>query len=595
MAPRPPAQRRLLMLPRSLGARLSAAYVALILTALALLTAVLVGVAQSYAIEALHRELATESRLALELVNPLFDGDPSALDALAKRIGRDTDTRLTIIRADGVVLGDSDQSPALMDNHAGRPEVAQALATGTGEATRFSTTLQADTVYAAVALQRAGMTVGVVRVAVPLSRADAARAQVATVMVPAGLLISLLAVGLAILIARRTTNSLAHLRRIAIRLAAGDLNARAREDLPDESSQLAVTMNQMAEQLSATIRTLNQERTRLDAILTRMADGLLIVDAQDTVTQINDEAQRILSAPPAHALGRTFTQVARDHEMTACLRAARTTGQEQSRVVEQSGSRRFLRMVATPQRGDTAADACLILLQDLTTVRRLETIRRDFVSNISHELRTPLASLLALAETLADGALDDPPAARRFVDRIAGEVHQLTSLVNDLLDLSSIESGRAPIQRVPANVSAVVTRAAERLQPQARRAGVALQISSAPDVIVQIDSARIEQVMLNLIHNGIKFTPAGGRIDCRVAVHPDHVTISVRDTGVGIGPQDLPRVFERFYKADKSRAGGGTGLGLAIAKHIVELHGGAIWAESVEGQGTTMLFTLPLG
>jgi two-component system phosphate regulon sensor histidine kinase PhoR len=581
-------------MPRSLSARLAVAYVALIVSALALLTVALIAVMQAYYLQTVRRELATEGRIAAELVDPLLDGDPAALDALAKRIGRDTATRLTIIRRDGVVLGDSDQSPALMDNHADRPEVAQALATGAGEATRYSATLHEDMVYAAVALRRGGAPAGVVRVAIPLSRADAARAQIAAVMAPAGVLISLLAVGLAIFIARRTTNSLAHLRRVAIRLAAGDLNARAREDLPGEVSQLAVTMNQMAVQLSSTIRTLNEKQARLDAILTRMADGLLIVDGGDAVTQINDEARRILNVEAAQALGRTFTQVTRDHEMAACLRAARESGQEQSRVIEQSGSRRLLRMIATPQPGDTGAGACLVLLQDLTAVRRLETSRRDFVSNISHELRTPLAALQALADTLAGGALDDPPAARRFVERIADEVRQLTALVNDLLDLSSIESGRAPIRRTPLDLGAVVRRAAERLQPQAQRAGVDLRAGDAARVIVKADGERIEQVLLNLIHNAIKFTPAGGTIECRVSAHGDHVTVSVRDTGVGISAQDLPRVFERFYKADKSRAGGGTGLGLAIAKHIVELHGGAIWAESAEGKGTTLLFTLPL-
>jgi two-component system phosphate regulon sensor histidine kinase PhoR len=236
----------------------------------------------------------------------------------------------------------------------------------------------------------------------------------------------------------------------------------------------------------------------------------------------------------------------------------------------------------------------LVILQDLTRVRRLETVRRDFISNISHELRTPLASLKALADTLRDGALEDPPAARRFLDRMEVEVDALTQMVQELLELSRIESGQVGFEIAPVPVADVINPPLERLRPQAERADLQLSIDLAPDLPpVLADAERMRQVITNLVHNAIKFTPPGGEVAISATAGQDEVIISVRDTGVGIPADDLPRIFERFYKADRARSGGGTGLGLAIAKHIVLAHGGRIWAESVEGRGSTFSVALP--
>jgi len=225
----------------------------------------------------------------------------------------------------------------------------------------------------------------------------------------------------------------------------------------------------------------------------------------------------------------------------------------------------------------------------------LETVRRDFVSNISHELRTPLASLKALSETLRDGALEDPPAARRFIDRMEVEVDALAQMVQELLELSRIESGQVPMRLAPASLADVIVPAVERLRPQAERAGIDLAVEiDAEAPVVLADVERIQQVVTNLVHNAIKFTPVGGSVWVRAATRSDEAVVFVQDTGAGIAADDLPRIFERFYKADRARAGGGTGLGLAIARHIVQAHGGEVGVESVEGRGSTFRFTLPL-
>jgi two-component system phosphate regulon sensor histidine kinase PhoR len=265
---------------------------------------------------------------------------------------------------------------------------------------------------------------------------------------------------------------------------------------------------------------------------------------------------------------------------------------EQFASVEAGRQGLFLQAIATPLR-DVGPQASLVILQDLTRIRRLETVRRDFISNISHELRTPLASLQALVDTLRDGALDDPPATRRFLDRIETEVQSLSQMVQELLELSRIESGQAPMHLIPTPVADVVFPPVERLRSQAERAGLSIIMNLPSDLPpVLADAERAQQVITNLVHNAIKFTPARGTVTISAEPVDEEVVISVCDTGVGIPSEDLPRIFERFYKADRARSGGGTGLGLSIARHIVQAHGGRIWAESVEGEGSNFHVSL---
>jgi two-component system phosphate regulon sensor histidine kinase PhoR len=259
--------------------------------------------------------------------------------------------------------------------------------------------------------------------------------------------------------------------------------------------------------------------------------------------------------------------------------------------VEVPASRHFLQLIVVPDR-DTRGGT-LLLVQDLTRVRKLETVRRDFVSNLSHELRTPLASLKALTETLQDGALADPEAGPRFLSRIHTEVDVLTQMAQELLDLSKIESGQIALVLRKVDPLAVLKSAADRMRLQAERAGVELTVETATSPKVEADAARLEQVLVNLIHNAVKFTRRGGSVALSAKEENGSVVFAVRDTGFGIPSDDLPRIFERFYRVDKSRAGSGTGLGLSIAKHIVEAHGGKIWAHSREGEGSVFCFSIP--
>jgi two-component system phosphate regulon sensor histidine kinase PhoR len=320
---------------------------------------------------------------------------------------------------------------------------------------------------------------------------------------------------------------------------------------------------------------------------------VLIADYGGRVKMLNKAAEKLFKIKQQNALNRSVVEVMRHHDLVNLWERGRK-GETESITLEMGSEHKFLQVVAIPLEGKLPG-RIMLLFQDLTQVHRLEIIRRDFISNISHELRTPMAGLKALSETLLDGALEDPPAARKFVVRMDAEVDNLTLMVNELLELSRIEAGRSnfEFQRVPPH--RLVVKPVERMRLQAERVGLVITLDCPPELPwVFADPDRIGQVFVNLLHNAIKFTPTGGRIHVWAERLEKEVKFGVMDNGVGIPEKDLLRIFERFYKADRSRTGGGTGLGLSICKHMVEAHGGQIWVNSEEGRGSTFYFTIPI-
>lgn len=381
----------------------------------------------------------------------------------------------------------------------------------------------------------------------------------------------------------------------AVRRAASGEQASPQLDTDHQAlDELSGALQSLARHYEDRLEDLEVERARLAAVLEQMTDGVLIADANGRVRFANPAAEQLFNGGKT-LIGYTVTESVRHHRLVETWRTCQDTREVQTESVEIPSRRQFLQLVAIP---DEFEGGSLLLVQDLTRIRRLETVRRDFISNLSHEIRTPLASLKALAETLQEGALDDPPAARRFVNSMQTEVDALTQMANELLELSRIESGQVPLSFKPVNPFGLLETAAERMKAQAGRAGLTVSIDKNDSLpSVQADGPRIEQVLVNLLHNAIKFTHPGGQVRLSAGQEGEFVRFSVQDTGVGIPADDLPRIFERFYKIDRARtkgSAGGTGLGLSIARHIVESHGGRIWAESVEGKGSTFHFTLPI-
>ena len=371
-------------------------------------------------------------------------------------------------------------------------------------------------------------------------------------------------------------------------IADGNASALSLPSNLKDIESLSNVVKALVTSLEAQLSNVDANRARLAAVLDQMTDAVLIASEEGRVQFANPAAEKLFGKD---LVERSVTETLRNHQLIQAWQRCQELNEIQIETVEIAGRRQFLQLIVMPDQH--APGGSLLVLQDLTRIRKLETIRRDFISNISHELRTPLASLKALTETLQDGALADPEAAPRFIGRIATEVDALTQMAQELLDLSRIESGQVELERKPVAPERLLASAADRMRLQAERAGLSLNVECPPDLPkVHADGPRIEQVLVNLIHNAVKFTPPGGDVVLLAEAGEGVVRFAVRDSGIGIPADDVPRIFERFYRVDRSRSGGGTGLGLSISRHLIESHGGQIWAESREGEGSIFYFTL---
>ena len=580
---------------RSIQWRITIFYVLLILISMGSLGFFLVTFVEDKRIEDLRSQLEGEALLAGETSLRLLDdgADQQEIDALADTLGRKIEARVTIVSLDGTVLGDSEEDPRDMENHAGRPEIEDALQTGFGSSTRYSSTIQGKMMYVAIPFSNSGSVQGIARVSLPVAEVEASTNQLITTIGLAMGITTIVAVLMAIYIARLTARPIRVVTAAAKKISAGKLDQKIYIDTRDETAELATAFNEMAQNLSAKIGDLSTETNKLLAVLHTMDDGVVMTDVEGTVVMANPAAARLFNFPAEKSAGLNLTQIIPDHEVNNAFRDYLRTGQPQSRQIEQVPGGKLLWMIISKLSYHDAVGA-LFIFQDLTEISRLQTTRQKFIANVSHELRTPLASIKAVTETLSEGLVSDPDVAKEFLIKIDSEVDRMTQMVRELAELSRIESGRTELQLVPLDINALVQECVSRLEQQANRKRIEIVQSLQGDRLgVKAESDRIQQVLVNILHNAIKFTPEGGRIMVSTLQKDGGVIVSVADNGGGISPDDLPHVFERFYKADKARSGEGTGLGLAIAKHIVQAHGGEIWAESELDQGSVFSFKLP--
>jgi two-component system phosphate regulon sensor histidine kinase PhoR len=507
--------------------------------------------------------------------------------------------RITIIGLNGTVIQDSHVDPLQLENHLSRPEIQQAIQQGVGFAQRYSKTLGIEMVYLAVPIQAAsGQTIGYLRVALPLQQLRAEQQKLLNTVILSLTLILLIISISVINVARSATRPLEELTQSISKLSAGGFTSDWKPKLSTaehsiEIDRLINAFNYLTEQIQNQLKALEQERNKLSNVLQEMNDGVLIIDQEGVIQLANPAVAKMLGLPDQDLLGKTISQVLPHTQFHESWQRTRDKKETQTSLIEIQPKKLYIQCMTAPLE-TIGKGAVLMLLQNLTRQRYLETVRRDFISNISHELRTPLASLKALTETLQEGALEDPPAAHKFLMQIENEVDSLSHMVSELLELSRIESGQVPLRLRPASPYEILQKTLDRLGIQAERSGLKVVIDCDPNIPpVLADPSRLEQVVGNLFHNAIKFTPAGGQIILSAKPQNGNVLFCVSDSGIGIPADELPRIFERFYKTDRARAGGGTGLGLAIAKHVVEAHGGTIWAESIESQGSKFFFIIP--
>ncbi len=545
-------------------------------------------------IDNLRFQLRQEARITAETVLPLLNGQNDIIDALVDKLGQEIDTRITIIAPDGKVLGDSLENPATMENHATRPEVIDALATGFGESTRFSTTVNEQMMYVAVTVTSNDEILGITRVALPLTAVNASVNQVTRVIILATGIITMLAVLATWLITKRITQPIRELTRASTQIANGNFGQKIAIKTKDEAGQLARAFNEMSFNLKTTIDSMSMEKNRLSSILTNMADGVIMTDTSGNIVLANRAASSLLNFREEEALGKSLIEAVHDHEIDEMLKKCLTTNEEQTTQFESGSSKNFLRVIAVPLRNQERLSGAIILLQDLTELKNMQTMRRELIGNISHELRTPIAGIKAMAETLLNGAINEKDIVKDFISRIESEADRLTQMVAELTQLSRIESGRAELKKEPVNLNTVIDEVINELSPLAEKGDIALFKELKPDLPnIPLDRDRIRQSIINLVHNAIKFNKPRGKVTISTHYDSKSVSVSVADTGIGISKDDLPHVFERFFKADKARTGGGSGLGLAIAKHTAQIHGGEIYAQSEEGKGSIFTLSLP--
>jgi two-component system phosphate regulon sensor histidine kinase PhoR len=580
--------------PRGLPLRLAVPFVVLIAVVLLVLGAYLGVRARDIYVDRLSDELIDQAAVIGYSIDRADDqgADTATLQGMVSDIAARTTSRVTLIAADGSVIADSEADPATMDNHASRPEVIDANTSGQGISERSSDTVELEYLYVATRVEGSSGTI--VRLAVPLDSVDDTVDRMQRIIAIAALLSIVLTSAVALVISARIVRPLQDLRRQATSVARGDLGARVEPATTSEIGDVGRAFNIMTRRLAESRSALEHTRIRMEAILAGLNDGVVLTDADGLVLRINEAAQQMFSVTERDAIGQPFVQICRDHEIDSLLRSALAGEDQLLAAIEHGLNRRTLMTTAQLISEDTERLG-LVVLRDVSELRRLETVRREFVANVSHELRTPLTSIRALVETLETGAVDDPRMEAEFLGRIIGETDRLTALVEDLLDLARLEAGRSPLRRTRIAPDVLVRQGADRLLPQIERARLNLEIVTAEDMPdVEVDVSRIEQVLLNLVHNAIKFTPPEGTITVEASATPTDIVVEVRDTGIGIPPDEQGRLFERFYKSDKARRSEGTGLGLAIAKHIVQAHGGDISVTSNVGSGSTFRFTLPL-
>ena len=542
----------------------------------------------------IHQASLIESTVPMAILE-----NPQYLDNLVKELSRKINSRITIINTQGKVLADSQMSLSevtQMENHASRVEVKTALLGQIGEATRYSATLNIDMLYVALPLKENDSVKAVIRLALPLSGVKIMLAHVRHAV----LFSIIFAFGLAFVLGSlltegitRPINKIIHASR---RFSKGDFRHKIYDSSKDEIGQLISTLNNMAQSIEEKIKETEIQNQQLRNVFQGMVEGIITIDKAGRVVSVNPAIEKIFNIQRQDVEGKALLEVIRNNDLAdivnETLNQAEFISKELSLVWP---LQKVLKINASPIFETGVVNGCLLVIHDISHIRQLENMRRDFVANVSHELKTPLTSIKGFVETLLEGALEDKENSRKFLKIVHDHVNRLDSLINDLLELSYIESKEAVLKKEEVNIKNLTDEVFSGFKTQINKKAIKTKSALPENLIIRADKGKIEQVFTNLIDNAIKFNNENGSINIYSQDLADKIKIIVEDSGFGVPAKDIPRIFERFYRVDKARSRelGGTGLGLSIVKHIIELHGGSVGVESTEGLGSKFWFTLP--
>ncbi len=574
---------------------------------LVIITCALIAISWSISreIETFHtrqttQDLETRAILAAkQLSGQMSLANRDQVDRLCKELGSSTATRFTAILINGDVIGDSEKQPEQMDNHVTRPEIAQALRGEIGIAKRFSQTLRQNMLYVAIPILDNGQIIGSMRAAISIAELERTLAKITLRLVGGGLVVALVAALVALVVARRISRPLGELQKGAERFAEGNLEQHLPISPVVEIGSVAEAMNSMAAQLDERLSTVLRQRNEQEAVLASMIEGVIAVDTNQVVLRINRAAAQLLQIDLANAPGRLIGEVTRKVDLHRFVERALSSSEpvEAELTVLNKGEERNLQAHGTPLRGALGQQiGALIVVYDVTRLRRLENLRRDFVANVSHELKTPITAIKGAVETLLDGAMDNPADNRHFLEIASRQTDRLNVIVDDLLSLSRLDrdTEKEDMPRTRESLLPILESALQTCATAASAHKIQVNLFCSEQLQARVNAPLFEQAIINLVDNAIKYSPAEGVVTVEGWQEASKVMIKVQDWGVGIAKEHLPRLFERFYRVDaaRSRDVGGTGLGLAIVKHIVQAHDGKVAVHSNPGEGSVFTITL---
>ncbi|WP_213513839.1 two-component system histidine kinase PnpS [Paenibacillus montaniterrae] len=555
-------------------------------------------------INVLEDTLEREMRLIAAQMDWVAGSNEELIDYYTERaikLQELTDTRVTIIKSDGTVLADSNYNPREMDNHGHREEIIGALEQGLGKSTRSSDTLHQNMLYVAIPVTNtASDETYVLRLAISLAEVEQSISSLTVVLVVGLLILFVVAALISYRIALGLTKPLEKITQVAKRIKNMDYRARVEVKKNDEIGELGNAINAMADSLQIQMTRIRENENHLQSVLSNMINGVVMMDSQGSILIMNDRAEQILGISASKLIGRHYREIKQQYELSQLIMEGFETRKHiHEEITFYYPEERLLELNLVPiyQTHGTEFSGILLVLQDVSAIRRLERMRSEFVANVSHELKTPIAAVKGFAETLLGGAVKDEETAKAFLEIIYDESERLNRLIGDILELSKIESRRVPLILSPVNIAQFMVNTIAILEVSAHRKHINVNLSAPEELYMEADEDRLRQIFVNLLSNAISYTPEGGKVEVRISLtEQEQVRIEISDTGIGIPEKDLPRIFERFYRVDKarSRSSGGTGLGLSIVKHLVELHKGTITVQSVVGKGTTFILELPI-
>ncbi len=555
---------------------------------------------QRFFLNSTEADLLTQGNLLKKIfqayVTPL---DAVRIDRACKQAAAATVTRLTVILPDGIVVGDSEAEPSLMENHGDRPEVMKAFGGQVSSSIRYSVTLKKSLMYVAIPVFADNKVAAILRVSSPIEAIEDQLNSIRWKIAWGGLIMAVFAAGICLIVSRRIIRPIEYMKQGVEQFARGDLKRPLLVPDTMELAGLAESMNSVAVQLENRIETVINQKNEYESVLASMIEGVIALDMNECIISINQAAMNILGQPATNLKGRSIQELTRNSELYQFVSDSISSGKlTEGDIIFHSDAERIVHTQSIPL--GTRAEkrmGTLLVLNDVTKLRQLENIRRDFVANVSHEIKTPLTAIKGFVETLLRGRVDNPEEADRFLQIIDKHVDRLSAIVEDLLSLARIEQsgGRQELHLERKRLKNIMETAIQVIQAKADEKKITIRLECADDHFMKIDATLMDQALVNLIDNAVKYSPEGGSIRIAVETKGRDVAISVTDNGPGIPQKHLPRLFERFYRVDKARSRklGGTGLGLAIVKHAVQSHGGQVGVESIVGKGTTFEIRLP--